>query len=91
VGVARKDGENGAKAVLEYLQSAPTLINPNSILDEFKAKLDRLNKPIIHKSDVQKLVEAENSEAQKSGLPAYKYGTNDEMLAVMGFKKPIAG
>jgi ferredoxin--NADP+ reductase len=91
VGIARKDGENGAKAVLEYLQSAPGLMNPASILDEFTAKMDKLNKPIIHKSDLQKLIEAEVKEAEKSGLPAYKFPTNDEMLVVMGLKKPVIG
>jgi ferredoxin--NADP+ reductase len=91
VGVARKDGENGAKAVLDYLQSAPRLVNPTSILDEFIAKLDKLNKPIIHKSDLQKLLEVEITEAEKSGLPAYKFPTNDEMLAAMGLKKPVTG
>lgn len=91
VGVARKDGENGARAVLDYLQSAPMLVDPISILDEFKAKLGKLNKPIILKSDLQKLIEAEVMEAEKSGLPAYKFATNDEMLAVMGLKKPVTG
>jgi ferredoxin--NADP+ reductase len=91
VGVARKDGENGAKAVLDYLQSAPKLANPTSILDEFKAKLDKLNKPIIHKSDVQKLIEVEVMEAEKLSLPAYKFPTNDEMLVAMGLKKPVTG
>lgn len=91
VGIARKDGENGAKAVLEYLQSAPGLMSPTSILDEFTAKMDKLNKPIIHKSDLQKLIEAEVKEAEKSGLPAYKFPNNDEMLVVMGLKKPVIG
>jgi ferredoxin--NADP+ reductase len=84
VGVARKDGENGAKAVLEYLQSAPRLVDPGSILDELKAKLTRLNKPIIRKPDLQKLSEAEAAEAAKLGLPAFKFATNAEMLAATG-------
>lgn len=91
VGVARKDGENGAKAVLDYLQSAPGLVNPGSILDEFTAKLDKLNKPIIHKSDLQKLIAAEVMEAEKFGLPAYKFPTNDEMLVAMGLKNSVTG
>jgi ferredoxin--NADP+ reductase len=91
VGVARKDGENGAKAVLEYLQSAPMLVNPSSIMDEFKVKLEGLHKPVIHKTDLQKLSEAAAKEAEKSSLPAFKYATNDEMLAAMGFKLPISG
>jgi ferredoxin--NADP+ reductase len=89
VGVARKDGEHGAKAVLDYLQTAPRLIEPTSILEEFKAKLDKLNKPIIRKPDLQKLVEAELTQAERLDLPAYKFATNDEMLAVMGLKKTV--
>jgi len=84
VGVARKDGENGARAVLEFLQTAPRLVDPDSILDELTVKLKKLNKPIIHKSDLLKLTEAEAIEAAKFGLPAFKFATNDEMLAAMG-------
>jgi ferredoxin--NADP+ reductase len=84
VGVARKDGENGARVVLEFLQSAPKLLDPSAILGEFTAKLNKLNKPIIRKSDLQKLVEAEANEAVKLGLPEFKYATNDEMLTAMG-------
>jgi len=91
VGLARKDGENGARAVLDYLQSAPRLVEPKCILDEFKEKLEKLNQPIVNKSDLQKLVDAELVEAEKSGVPAFKFATNDEMLAVMGLKQPIAG
>ncbi len=89
VGVARKDGENGARAVLDFLQSAPSLVNPKAIVDEFEAKLAKLNKPIIRKADLTKLVEAQLAEAEKLGLPAYKYATNDEMLAIIGQKNPI--
>ena len=84
VGVARKDGENGSRAVLEFLQSAPRLVDPGSIMDELTAKLNKLNKPIIQKPDLQKLAEAEAAEAAKLGLPAFKYATNEEMLAAMG-------
>jgi ferredoxin/flavodoxin---NADP+ reductase len=84
VGVARKDGENGARAVLEFLQTAPKLVDPGSILDELSVKLKKLNKPIIQKSDLVKLAEAEAIEAAKLGLPAFKFATNDEMLTAMG-------
>jgi hypothetical protein len=70
--------------VLEFLQTVPKLLDPGNILDEFKAKLNKLNKPIIQKSDLQKLVEAEATEAAKLELPEFKFATNDEMLAAMG-------
>jgi ferredoxin--NADP+ reductase len=85
VGVARKDGENGARAVLEFLQTAPRLVDPVSILNEFTAKLKKLDKPIIIKSKLLKLAEAEAIEAAKLGVPAFKFTTNDEMLAAMGW------
>ena len=90
VGIARKDGENGARAVLDYLQTAPALVNPKSILDDFTARLEKLNTPVITKNDLDRLYEAARSEAGKLGLPAYKYATNDEMLAVMGLKNPVS-
>jgi hypothetical protein len=60
-------------------------------LDEFVSKLEKLNKPIIHKSDLQKLIEAEQIEAEKLSMPDYKFASNDEMLTVMGFKNPLTG
>ncbi len=90
VGVARKDGENGARAVLEYLKSAPALVDPQSILDGLQAKLKQLNKPIVLKANLQKLVEAEAKEAENAVLPEYKFKTNEEMLAAMGLAQPEA-
>lgn len=90
VGVARKDGENGARAVLDYLQTAPALVDPKSILDDFTDRLEKLDTPVITKKDLDRLVEAAQEEAEKLGLPAYKYATNDEMLAVMGLKNPVS-
>lgn len=89
VGVARKDGENGARAILEYLQTTPGLLDPDSILVELSNKLKNLNKPIVLKSDLQKLAEAEAKEAENAGLPEFKFKTNEKMLDVMGLKKPV--
>jgi ferredoxin/flavodoxin---NADP+ reductase len=91
VGVARKDGENGAKAVLDYLLSAPSLVDPKAIWSEFESKLAKLNKPIIQKADISMLAEAQMAEAEILGMPAYKYASNDEMLTVLGLKKAIVG
>jgi ferredoxin--NADP+ reductase len=90
VGVARKDGENGARAVLSYLQTTPALVDPKSIFDDFTAWLEKLDTPIVHKIDLDRLFAAAQAEAEKLGLPAYKYATNDEMLAVMGLKNPVS-
>ena len=90
VGTARKDGENGARVVLDYLQTAPRLIDPNSVLNEFTEKLNRLNKPVIQKPDLLKLSEVERAEAIKKGLATFKFGTNEEMLKAIGLKLPVS-
>ncbi|HEX9028450.1 MAG TPA: FAD-dependent oxidoreductase [Anaerolineales bacterium] len=86
VGVARKDGENGAKAVMEYLQSQPTPASPGNSLQRLKEKLGRSGKPVITKEDVQRLEAAEQAEAARQGLEEFKFKSNDEMLAVIGKK-----
>lgn len=77
VGYARKDGTNGAKAVLQYLQTLQPIIPDDATL---KARLKALNKPIITQTDIRKLTEIEVAEAQKRGLEAFRFGTNDEMI-----------
>jgi hypothetical protein len=56
------------------------------VLGEFNEKLGKLNKPVVQKPDLLKLLEVERAEAEKQGLPAFKFGTNAEMLAAMGLK-----
>lgn len=84
VGVARKDGENGAQALLQYLQT----IEPIAPVDQVKARLDLAlsgcAKRVISKNDVKKLDAVEQAEAQRRGLEAFKLGTNEEMLAAIG-------
>jgi ferredoxin/flavodoxin---NADP+ reductase len=84
VGVARKDGENGASAVLEFLKTTPDLVDPKSIQDEFIGKLKTIKKPIIQKSHLKELAEASAVEAARLGLPTFKYATNEEMLSAIG-------
>jgi len=77
VGYARKDGINGAKAVLQYLQTLP-LVEPDEAA--LKARLKKLGKPFVTLSDVRKLVEIETEIARQRGLEFFKFGTNEEML-----------
>ena len=77
VGYARKDGINGAKAVLEYLKTlAP--VKPDD--EALQARLKKLGKPVVTLSDVRKLVEIEAEIARERGLEFFKFGTNEEML-----------
>jgi len=81
VGYARKDGINSAKVVLQYLQTLqPTVPN----LEALAAKLKALDKPVVTKDDVRKLETVEAAEAQKRGLPEFKFARNDDMLQAAG-------
>jgi ferredoxin--NADP+ reductase len=82
VGAARKDGTNGAQAVLGYLAQQPPLAHAD--LDGLRQKLRQLPKPVVSKADWTRLESVEHAEASKRGLPEFKYGTNVEMLAAMG-------
>lgn len=83
VGVARKDGENGAQAVLEFLRGASPLLNAQGIMDNLHQRLSRMDKPVIYKPDLLKLEAAESAEAARLGLPAFKFNSNEEMFTAI--------
>ena len=78
VGIARKDGTNGSKAVLQYLQTLQPIEIDNRSLD---AKLKGLGKPVITATNIKNLQQIEEEEARQRGLEEFKFGTNEEMLA----------
>jgi ferredoxin--NADP+ reductase len=82
VGYARKDGTSASKAVWQYLQTKqPVEVKMDLLLEKMRS----LGKPIIMKDDVRKLEAAETAEAQKRGLEAFKFNSNEDMLQAMGF------
>ncbi|NPV55496.1 MAG: FAD-dependent oxidoreductase [Anaerolineae bacterium] len=82
VGVARKDGVNGAKAILQYLdgQSVPLDFK----LDDLCNRIHSVQPYAVSKQDLIRLDVVEQAEAAARGLVEFKFGTNDEMLAAMG-------
>ena len=84
VGVARKDGENGARAVMQYLQTLPPLNDSVPVMAELEAALQRSGKKVVRKEDVSCLEAVELAEAARRGVEEYKMKTNEEMLAAMG-------
>jgi ferredoxin/flavodoxin---NADP+ reductase len=80
VGVARKDGENGAQAVLKYLETVPNLMSIGQILDDLHAHLRSLGKTVITERELKILDEVERCEAQRRGLEYFKFDSNKEML-----------
>ncbi len=84
VGAARKDGTNGAQAVLQYLAQLPPLADAD--LEGLHDRLHRLPKPVVSKDDWARLEAVERDEAERRGLLEFKFSTNDEMLAAMGLE-----
>jgi ferredoxin--NADP+ reductase len=88
VGVARKDGESGAQAVLEYLAGMPPDAQLIKDLEEFRLRLATLEKHVVTKSEWEQLEAQEEAEALKLGLDEFKFSTNEEMLAVIERSTP---
>ena len=86
VGYARKDGTNAAKAVWQFLQTQlPGEPNVEAVAERVK----KLGKPVVAKEDVKKLEAIELAEAQKLGLEAFRFSTNDEMLQAMDLQETV--
>lgn len=85
VGYARKDGTNASKAVWQYLQTKQP-VEPN--MDALFERIRGLGKPVVMKDDIRKLEAVEVAEAQKRGLEAFKFDSNEDMLQAMGFMEP---
>lgn len=81
VGVARKDGRNGAQAVLAYLatQPAPTA-DAQAAWTSFVAQLPH---PVVDTAAWHQVEAAEAAIATERGLPEYKFTNNADMLAVI--------
>jgi ferredoxin--NADP+ reductase len=84
VGVARKDGENGARSLCQYLETLPPLIDDKPVLARLDKLLQRSGKKVVTKADVSLLEAFEQTEANRLGLEEYKMKTNEEMLNAIG-------
>lgn len=83
VGVARKDGENGAKALLQYLRASSPVAAPATIVEDLMQLLLRSGKHLVTKEDIACLETYEVKEAERLGLEEYKLKSNEEMLKVI--------
>lgn len=84
VGVARKDGINGARAMLQYLELHAPL--PRLPLEQIEERMSRISHPVVSAEHVHLLLDAELSHGQSGGIDHFKYASNDEMLRAMGFQ-----
>jgi ferredoxin/flavodoxin---NADP+ reductase len=83
VGLARKDGENGAQAVLQFLQASADPPNFDDTRNHLITHLNRSNKHFVNKAEWYALEAVEQSEALRLGVEEFKYGSNKEMLAAI--------
>jgi ferredoxin--NADP+ reductase len=84
VGLARKDGENGAQAILEYLKTLPPNYDASDRGKQLFSVLNQACTPLVTREDLRKLEAFEQAEAERLNLEDFKLKTNEEMLAVMG-------
>lgn len=87
VGIARKDGENGAQVVLSYLNAAvgqTDRVNSGQVMAAFCNKVTGLKKVIVSQPQLKLLEQSELAEAQRLGLEDFKYDSNETMFQVMG-------
>ncbi len=80
VGVARKDGENGAQAVIEYLKTLAPVEKPEEILGNLRNRLNRMDQRVIVREDLKYLEQAEKAQAEERDVEDFKFKSNDDML-----------
>jgi|YelNatPaOPRAMG01_1025707.scaffolds.fasta_scaffold03843_11 ferredoxin--NADP+ reductase len=81
VGIARKDGTQGANAVLQYLRSSS--LPPAPPPEVIRERILSLPKPVVTRADIRRLEQVENELARRYGLEEFKFATNSEMLSAM--------
>ena len=82
VGVARKDGTLGARAILEYLHTMAPL--DHLPLNEIEKRFSSLSKPFVTKSEIAQLEKIEHQHAYQLSLEEFKFYSNQEMLEAVG-------
>jgi ferredoxin--NADP+ reductase len=84
VGVARKDGENGAAAMLQYLAGVPPAADAEAVAAAFQKLAARAPGPRVTQADILRLEAAEQAEAARLDQEEFKFDDNAEMFRVMG-------
>jgi hypothetical protein len=81
VGIARRDGMNGARALLSYLSTQPKLRHLS--VEAIRERLAGLNHPVVDKRALSILEAVEREHASELGLDEFKYGSVEEMLEII--------
>jgi ferredoxin--NADP+ reductase len=84
VGVARKDGENAAQAVLQFLETQSPLQNLEKSYGNFQNWIQANIQRVVRKTDLMQLQAAEKAVILDRGVDDFKFATNEDMLRSMG-------
>jgi ferredoxin--NADP+ reductase len=84
VGVARKDGELGAQAILQYLQTLGPVQNLDEVQQQFAQRLQNLSHPVVNKADWKRLEQIEQEIAAEKEVEIFKFHSNEDMLRALG-------
>lgn len=84
VGLARKDGESGADAMMSYLSDKPGIDDVEERLQAVAGQVQALDHPVVEKDGIMKLVEIEAKIKEERGLEDFKFGSNEKMLEAIG-------
>ncbi len=82
VGLARKDGVNGSRAVMQFLRSRS--FSQNNAIGNLKSAIFALPHPVVTKDALAALENVEQQRAATLGVEEFKFVTNAEMLEAMG-------
>jgi ferredoxin--NADP+ reductase len=83
VGIARKDGENGARAALQYLETVPPNANPEAVVEQLMQVIRQRSTPYVPYDAIRRLEAIEQAEMERQGLEDFKMKSNEEMLAIL--------
>ncbi len=78
VGLARKDAERGAKAILSYLDTLKPISDDE--VDAVLMRLPALDKETVDLQDLEILEKIEQEIAAEKGLKSFKFGSKEAML-----------
>ncbi|MBW6465381.1 MAG: FAD-dependent oxidoreductase [Brevefilum sp.] len=78
VGLARKDAERGARAILDYLETL--MSKPQTEIEDALGRLPEIDKRMVDLPDLEILWALENKIALEKGLPEFKFSSNEAML-----------
>ncbi len=80
VGVARRDGTNASRAVLQYLGTLAAGAGPAPVLQRFESRIHASGRFAISGKELVKLEACEQAHAKELGVVEFKFSTNPEML-----------